>query len=351
MNFNQELLKKNKNAEICSVYMAADDIRKNLQDNKNHCRSIALKIFEYKPERLLFIGSGASYCTLYTPWYFMNTTSDIPSILMRGPELIAAGTEFVKGKRTYAILSSYSGKTADTVEAAGYLKNLGVPLVALSKSDQNPLVKICEDVISYNSKCLYTSAMANMLMVMAELQILYGEKQLANHLMTALEKLPDQMTGIIKKSEQIALETLELLKDDEFIYVLGDGPLWGLTYQYGYTNLMEYSRIHAACLPAAEWRHGPLEIMFRNPAMIILMGNDCGRKYVEATASYCKKRGARVAIFDVKDYLDTHPVLAPFVLHAVAQLFILYYTTYKNIDLDEYLEMHIHPYVEDENYF
>ncbi|MCX7023026.1 MAG: hypothetical protein NT080_00210 [Spirochaetes bacterium] len=193
--------------------------------------------------------------------------------------------------------------------------------------------------------------MANSLMLMAELQKCYGETKEAASLIDALARIPGQMRSIVTKSEKAAMEALERVVDKDFFYVLGDGALWGLAYQYGYTNLMEYSRVHASCLRSSEWRHGPLEILFRKPAMIMFIADDRSRRYALETKAYCERNGAIVTTFDVRDYFETHPVLAPFAVHAVSQLFLLYQSTQRNIDMDEYLEMHIKPYKAGEAYF
>ena len=114
---------------------------------------------------------------------------------------------------------------------------------------------------------------------------------------------------------------------------------------------MEYARIHSACLRSSEWRHGPLEVLFRRPNILCLLGNDGMRHHGEAARDYCAQHGANVVTFDVADYFDAMPVLAPFVLHGVTQLFLLYLCTHAGINMDEYLEMHVHPYLPNETYF
>ena len=303
------------------------------------------------PEIILLVGSGASYCTLYTGYQFLKTSTDIQVIHNYGPEFCSSSPELLKGKRVFAILSSYSGKTKDTLEACDLITKMGIPKIALSSSCDSELAKRCDDVLAYNDKCLYTSAMTNLLMLLAEYAKIKGFKSESDNLLAALNKLPEQITSIIEKAETKAEELLEGVKDEEFFYVMGDGALWALAYQYGYTNLMEYSRIHSACLRGCEWRHGPLEILFRKPAIIFFIGNDDSRKYTIAARDYCQQNGGKVVSFDVKDYFETHPVLAPFVLHTISQLFLLYQSTYKGIDMDEYLEMHIKPFMKDETYF
>jgi fructoselysine-6-P-deglycase FrlB-like protein len=355
VKLDQNLLQVNKKTEILSAYIAAESMAVSLKKNEQRIKDLARIIYEYKPDELILAGSGASYCTLYTGYYFLKTNSSLGVKHDFGPvvELDAEKTlaEKARKKSVFAIIASYSGKTADTVSVSNYLGRLGVPRLALSKEEDGPLAKTCEYVLPYSDQCLYTSAMANLLMLISELMDLRGEKSAAKQLKNALMKLPEQMTSVIKPSEEFAMKALERVKDDDLFYVLGDGALWALAYQYGYTNLMEYSRVHAACLRSSEWRHGPLEILFRKPAMIHFIGNDQTRKYGLTTKQYCENNGAKVVAFDVKDYFETIPSLAPFVLHTVSQLFLLYQSTERGINMDDYLEMHVKPYIAGETYF
>lgn len=355
IKLDEKLLQANKKTEILSAYVAAESMAVSLQKNERRIKDLARTIFDYNPEELLLVGSGASYCTLYTGYYFLKTNSTLSVKHDFGPviELDAEKSlaEKAKKKSVFAIIASYSGKTADTVSVSNYLGKLGVPRLALSKEETGPLAKTCEHVLAYDDQCLYTSAMANLLMLISELLELKGETSQAKELKEALKKLPDQMTSIIKPSEDFAMKALEGVKDEELFYVLGDGALWALAYQYGYTNLMEYSRVNAACLRSSEWRHGPLEILYKKPAMIHFIGNDLTRQYELTTKNYCESNGAKVVTFDVKDYFETLPALSPFVLHIVSQLFLLYQSTEKGIDMDDYLEMHVKPYISGETYF
>ncbi len=351
IDFNAKLLEKNKQSEICSIYSAADGIERSLEKNKDLIKKLAIEMYKYNPEQILFVGSGASYCTLYTGYYFLRTNSSIWTVHSFGPEIISDNPLFLEKSRTLAILSSYSGKTEDTLLASSFLKKKNIPILALTKSEDNPLAQSADFVLAYHDKCLYTSAMANLLMLLSQYMILNGEPDNAINLQNALLKVPDDMRHIQAISEEKALVALDKVKEDNFFYVLGDGALWALAYQFGYTNLMEYSRVHAACLRNCEWRHGPLEVLSKKPAIIMFIGNDASRPWAIVTKKYCEKNGANIVTFDVKDYVNTNPVLAPFILHQVSQFFFLYQSTQRGIDMDDYLEMHVKPYKPGENYF
>ncbi len=355
IKMDERLLEVNKNTEILSAYVAADSMEASLGKNQEKFRQLAKVIFDYNPEILLFTGSGASYCTLYTPFYYMRANSSMQVVHNYGPVIEFEKDQYLldklKERKVFAIIASYSGKTADTVSVSKFLGSFGTPRIALSKSADGPLAKTCEYVLDYGDKCLYTSAMANCLSLMAELLSLRGEAVAADRLRNALAEIPGKMRSVISKCEKIAMECLEKVKDEDFFYVVGDGALWALAYQLGYTNLTEYSRVHAACIRGCEWRHGALEILFRKPAMIHLIGNDATRDYSLATAAYCEKHGAKVVKFDVKDYFETLPELAPYALHIVTQLFFMYQSTERGINMDDYLQMHVTPYKPGETYF
>ncbi|HOX32870.1 MAG TPA: hypothetical protein PLB91_11085 [Spirochaetales bacterium] len=351
LKLDEGLLARNKESEILSTYVAADRIEANLRENAKLFADLAGYIASYDPDRILLVGSGASWCSTYTGWYFLRTASSLPALHFFGPELIADDPPVLREGRTLAIVSSYSGKTADTLAASERLAAAGIPRIALSKDEAGPLAAGCERVLPYRDKCLYTSAMADLLSMLCSLIELRGEAGPARELRAALERVPDQMRNIIPLAERRAMADLERLAGDDFFYVLGDGALWALAYQFGYTNLTEYSRVDAASLRSCEWRHGPLEVMFRKPAMIHLVGTDRTRPWAEATRDYCAANGGRLATWDARDYFDTHPVLAPFALHPVSQLFLLYQSTSRGIGMDDYLEMHVKPYENGETYF
>jgi fructoselysine-6-P-deglycase FrlB-like protein len=351
LKLDPALLAKNQKAEISSYLIAAEEIEKSLEANRNELPRLARWLHQQDPQRILLLGSGASWVTLYSGYYFLQTCTSIPAAHRYGPEFLADEPRERERGRTAAILASYSGNTADTVNAARACRERGIPTLAICRTRKGRLMEQADQLLTYESVCLYTSAMANLLWLLAELAILRGEKAEGTRLQEELRRLPDRFRGARAKSEQVAEEAVERLGDREFFYVLGDGAVWALAYQFGYTNLMEYAKIDAACLRGCEWRHGPLEVLPRSPAMIQFVGSDPSRPYSLATQDYCRARGARLAVFDSRDYFDCHPVLAPFALHTVSQLFLIDYCTLHGRDMDAYGEMHVRPYLPGESYF
>jgi glucosamine 6-phosphate synthetase-like amidotransferase/phosphosugar isomerase protein len=226
------LFKKNQQAEISSYLIAADEIEKSLGRNREELARVARFLKDYAPDRLLLLGSGASWVTLYTGYYFLQTSTSLPVTHRFGPEFLADEPRGLSRGKTAAILASYSGNTADTVNAARECRARGYPTVAICRTHRGKLMEQADHLITYESVCLYTSAMANLLWLLAEYAELRGERAEAARLKQALERLPGQLRGCLARSEEVAEEAIGRLKDDTFFYVLGDGAVWALAYQW-----------------------------------------------------------------------------------------------------------------------
>lgn len=347
-----ELLEKNRKAEIFSVPYAADEVEHLMDEKQEQIRGIAKEIHSRAPKRLILVGSGASWCTLYTGQYLMDCYSTLPCEIYCGPEFDDRQPAFLNEK-AFAILASYSGKTADTLRALEILKQNNVSTLGISRDKRGPLSQRVDMLLTYESGALYTSPMAEVVMLLVELMRLRGESlPECEKLTRALRQLPSNMRLVLAKSEEMAIRETERFKEDPLLYMIAGGALTALGYQYAYTTIMEYLRTDAIYLHPGEFRHGPLEIIGDGqPAMIHLIGYGTCRDYSLMTYEFCNKHGARTLSLDAADYFQTHPVLSPFVLFPVLQYLLLYMAQAKNIDLDEYLHMHVVSYTEGETYF
>jgi fructoselysine 6-phosphate deglycase len=96
-------------------------------------------------------------------------------------------------------------------------------------------------------------------------------------------------------------------------------------------------RINGSFIDASEFRHGPAEMLDREkPAMVILLGTDDSRPVVERVCQLAKKMELKLITYDLADYGNIHPLLAPFVLMIPLQWFAVYSSLLRGItDLDE----------------
>ncbi|MCD6356271.1 MAG: hypothetical protein J7L66_03200, partial [Anaerolineaceae bacterium] len=112
------------------------------------------------------------------------------------------------------------------------------------------------------------------------------------------------------------------------------------TTAYTFTScfLMEMQWMHAHPLVAAEFFHGPLEVVDKKTPIIILIGEDAHRPEAERAAHFCQKYSKRIAVIDSKDFMmqnihpNVRPLVAPFILDAALTALV-----------DQFAIVHNHP--------
>ena len=343
---------KNLEAEIYSAPIAAQQLDYVVNRKADQIRTAAQFITDHKPKRIIFTASGASWCTLYSGHYVMDSYSGLPSYLYFGPELQERDPEWLNDD-CVAVLASYSGQTRDTVETCAFLQNQGIPTVSICRDADGPLGSMTDQTITYESKCLYTSPLAAVVLLAACLLETRQESlEQARKIQHALKGAADQMDTAAAASKTAGEEIAARIVTEQLTYFMAGGPLYSLGYQVAYTWVMEYLRRDSAFLHHGEFRHGPLEVLNPgHPCTIHLIGTDAGRDYAETTYQYCLAETAQAIRIDARSFFETHPVLNPLVVFNTLNYMLFFAANSLAVDLDEYLQMHIKPYIPGETYF
>jgi fructoselysine 6-phosphate deglycase len=146
--------------------------------------------------------------------------------------------------------------------------------------------------------------------------------ELHDRIMTSLDALPEVLADAIEANEARAKEDARIYKDDRIMYIVGAGPMFSSAYVIGVCVLMEMQWMHAHPLLAAEFFHGPFEVVDETTPLILLVGEDPSRPEAERVVRFCKKYTERLMIYDSADFEmkgideEVRPIVAPFVLDA-----------------------------------
>jgi fructoselysine 6-phosphate deglycase len=145
---------------------------------------------------------------------------------------------------------------------------------------------------------------------------------LLDPLMSSLHALPQVLTDVSADSDRRSAEDARLLKDDRILYHVAAGPMFSTAYVWGVCVLMEMQWMHSVPLEAAEFFHGPFEIVDQNTPLVLLKGEDPSRPLMDRVERFCKKYTERLFIYDSKDYampgIDPRirPLVAPYVVQS-----------------------------------
>jgi fructoselysine 6-phosphate deglycase len=226
-------------------------------------------------------------------------------------------------KRTLVVLGSKSGTTPETVDAAQYVKELPCRTVGFTETADLPLAKSVQKPLLTGKT---SGAHAAMFMLMQAFTggLLAGREgwELQDALMRSLRALPQVMADTAEIGDRRAAEEARQLKDDRILYHVAAGPMFASAYVFGVCVLMEMQWMHSVALEAAEFFHGPFEIVDQNTPLILMKGEDPSRPLIDRVERFCKKYTERVFIYDTKDYAMTgvderiRSLVGPLVLQA-----------------------------------
>lgn len=193
------------------------------------------------------------------------------------------GSEFryrqpVLEKNSLTLLISQSGETADTLAGLRESKAQGVATLSICNVRESSLARESDLVLYTNagpeigvaSTKAFTTQLAMLYMLAVQLGEIRGfiSKDYAKELATDLMHLPHlvgQTLRLENKIEQIA----QTLQENPFFFYMGRDNLYPIALE-GALKLKEISYAHAEGYPAGELKHGPIALIDRQAAVIVL---------------------------------------------------------------------------------
>lgn len=300
-----------------------------LKHEKSHMKEISEKFKDF--DKIYLVGCGSSLSTCYS-------VRDALSMLYDTNIEVFTGYEFfyhkkISNKNAGVIFTSQSGETVDTIAALRKSQKIGIENVVITNEKNSTMAKECDDVIL--TRCGRESAIVATKTYVTQLfslyYILFGMKE-NKKIIKELEALPKILRKIIDESEEKNKILAKKYKDKEIFYCIGSGPNYGLAYKLAMTMLMEGAHKHACPLYSGEFKHSLVERIENGIPVIILNADFPGDKLTIQALEFCKKVGADVLLYDMKDYCDIDKLLSPFVLVCPLEWFVYYLAHYNGKD-------------------
>jgi len=326
-------------SELFSAPHLQADLERFFASGAPRVRELAGRARSEGVQSVYFVGSGGSWASMYSGKLFCDRFAPVAADVSLSYELCWRAPRRLDGD-ALVFLTSYSGGTEDTLEAARLARSRGARTVALVRREDSQLAALADEVIAYDSPGLYCLPLAAVASFACEWGRLEGSAEAAA-VLAALETMPHACGDAYRRGRARGLERAQELADSHLLYCLGAGPLYGLAYKFALTVYMENMRIHGSVIESAEFRHGPVEMLDRErPDVTALLGTDESRRMTERSIDVIRARGGRVVTFDAADHPDVHPLLTAFPLKVELQWFIAFSAFLRGIeDLDERVAM------------
>ena len=259
-------------------------------------------LVERGSNNLLFVASGGAGILMWPAAALLTTRSSFPTRVEHAAELVTAGSGLLSD-RSIVVMPSRSGDTPETVEALQYCRNAGATVITLTGTPDSPLAaqadrNFTNPVADDNSsESYYIQSIFIALSVMST----RGEIDNYDELLTAARRLPEALLKAKEGFEPRAREAATRIAEAPFHMILGAGGGWAEAMYYGMCILEEMQWILTRPVNAADFFHGPLELL--EPGVNCLLLKDEGdlRPLMDRVDAFVQEHTDRITTIDTAD--------------------------------------------------
>jgi len=253
-------------------------------------------------KRIIISACGTSWHSGLIGEYMIEELSRLPVEVEYASEFRYRSPIF--SENTIFLAISQSGETADTLAALREAKKRGITALGLvnvvgstiaRESDGGVYIHAGPEIgvastKAFTSQVMVLALIANLLGRMRHLSVQQGQEMIEY-----IQKIPDQVEQILRKSEEIKQIAEVYHRNNNFLY-LGRGINYPVALE-GALKLKEISYIHAEGYPAAEMKHGPIALIDQNmPVVVIALKDPVYDKVMSNIAEVKARKGRIIAI-------------------------------------------------------
>lgn len=293
-------------------------------------------------DTMVFVGCGAPNRTARLIDHYVDTKVGSTRIRSYLPaELTQIDPQFIDNERTVVVFGSYSGVTKETVSAARFCNIKECLTVSITRRDDSPLSAQVDHKLNYGDTKLgdYPQFMLSSALVTGFLSVKEPVSwDVHESMLESLHVLPDVLTETVAASEGMIQEFSGAHHDLDSMLVVGHGPIYHIAYLLAICSFMEMQKIHATPVIAADFFHGPFEMVDDSLPLIVLIGEDETRAEGLRVKRFCENYVAKYLVVDSKDYEmkgiaeELRGYFSSVVLDAATRRFMDYYATFRNHD-------------------
>jgi len=248
-------------------------------------------------KNICWLGIGGTWASCLQAEVHMKERSALPFFVENAAEYLTTGNKKV-GEGTIVIISSVTGSTIEMVDGVKKAQAAGAKVLGFIDVETAALAKMVDWEIAYRG-----NEQLKFFMVADRFMYNHGEfpeyeeyyKQLDEHLAVDLVEVE-------KAADEFGRKFAEKHHNDAIHYFVGAGNQYGSTYSYAMCYWEEQHWIRTKSISAPEFFHGMLEIVDRDTAVTVFLGEDAQRPLSERVARFLPRICGNYNLIDSKDY-------------------------------------------------
>jgi fructoselysine-6-phosphate deglycase len=250
-------------------------------------------------ENLFFAGSGGAGILMWPAADLLARRSGFLTLSERPAELVAAGSVHL-GENSIVVIPSRSGDTPESLEIVKYAKALGASIITFTGTPDSPLAEQADANFTNpvaddnSSESFYIQSLLLALAVMD----VRGELQDHAGLVRELKLLPALLLEAKRSFEDEAEQMAEGIAAAPYHIISSAGSSWPEAFYYGMCILEEMQWIRTRPVHAADFFHGPLELVEPGVSCLLMKGEDWSRPLVERVEQFVRTYSDRLMLLD-----------------------------------------------------
>lgn len=248
-------------------------------------------------KNICWLGIGGTYASCLQAEVHMRERSKLDFFVVNAAEYLTTGDLRV-GEGTVVVVSSVTGSTVEMVDGVKKAKAAGAKILGFIDIDTTELAKLMDWEIAYPA-----NEQLKFFMVADRFMYNHGEFAEYDEYYAQLDAhLARDLVEVEKAADAFGLEFAQKHHEDSIHYFVGAGNQYGSTYSYAMCYWEEQHWIRTKSIHCAEFFHGMLEIVDRDTAVTVFVGEDKQRPLSQRVVDFLPRICANFTVIDSKDY-------------------------------------------------
>lgn len=255
-------------------------------------------------ENLFFLGTGGVAYLMEPAIQLLQRHSGFPVFRDYPAELLVSGNRNLTA-RSLVIMPSLSGTTKESVAMLNTLKQIGAQVITLIGHADTPLglggdpalLNFAADDTS--SESFYIQALLVALSVMKA----RGEIDDYDATLAEMQALPQTLLATKRNFEPKADHFAQIIAGSNYHMFTAAGNMWPVANYYATCILEEMQWIRTRPVHAADFFHGPLELIEKSVSLILLRGEDEAGALADRVASFAPQYTDHFTVLDTVDFV------------------------------------------------
>ena len=277
-------------------------------------------------QNLFFLGSGGVAYLMEPAIQLLQRNSGLPVFRDYPAEILVSPNANLTA-RSIVVMPSLSGTTKESVALLARLKEIGAQVITLVGHADTPLghggtpalVNFAADDTS--SESFYIQAL------LVALSVMKARGEIADYdaIVTEMQSLPQALLDTKQSFEAKADHFARIIAGADYHMFTASGNMWPAANYYATCILEEMQWIRTRPVHAADFFHGPLELIEKDVSLILLRGIDGSGPLSDRVANFAPQYTDRFTVLDTAAFVPArvsarlHDLLSPAFMAAMLE--------------------------------